>query len=72
MNRLKLAMPAVIFIGGLIAGATLTFAKPEYTKKEKKPCAYCHVTATSKELNAVGKCYKEKKSLEGCQPSKKG
>jgi hypothetical protein len=45
----------------------LATAKPEYSKKEGKPCTYCHVKAGSKGLNDAGKCYAEKKhSLEGC------
>jgi hypothetical protein len=65
------ALPAVIFIGGLVAGANLTFAKPEYTKKEKKACVFCHVTATSKELNDAGKYYEQKKTLEGYKGKEK-
>jgi hypothetical protein len=43
-------------------------AKPEYTKKEKKGCTTCHVAQGKKELNDVGKCYGEKKSLVTCEP----
>lgn len=72
MTRLKYALPLFIFVAGLISTATLSFGKAEYTKKEKKPCAFCHVTATSKELNEAGKYYHEKKTLEGYQaPQKK-
>jgi len=48
------------FAGGMMQ------AKPEYTKKEGKNCATCHTKAGSKELNKVGKCYEEKKSLKEC------
>jgi len=71
MNRLKYILPGLVVFGGLLTTTTLTFAKPEYTKKEKKGCAVCHKTATSKELNAVGDCYKEKKSLDGCKAPQK-
>jgi len=47
-------------------GVSLMQAKPEYTKKEKKSCVTCHTKTGSKELNKVGKCYEEKKSLEQC------
>ena len=47
--------------------ASFSFAKPEYTKKENKPCATCHTKAGSKELNDVGKCYSKDKSLKDCK-----
>ena len=53
-------------MAGVLFNSTASFAKPEYTKKEKKGCAVCHVTAKSKDLNDVGKCYSQKKTLEGC------
>lgn len=49
-----------------MAAVSLVHAKPEYTKKESKPCTTCHVKASSKELNDVGKCYEKKKSLKDC------
>lgn len=67
MRKLKLILPAVVLMGGLTVPSTLSFGKPEYTKKEKKACTVCHTKASSKELNKVGECYKDKKSLEGCE-----
>ncbi|MCC7156337.1 MAG: hypothetical protein IT161_17295 [Bryobacterales bacterium] len=67
----------VLFAVGAMATAFLltstgvVFGKPEYSKKEKKPCVTCHVTAKSKELNDVGKYYHEKKTLEGAPAPKK-
>jgi len=72
MRKLKFAVPLFVFAGGLVLTTTLSFGKIEYTKKEKKPCAHCHVTATSKELNDAGKFYKEKKTLDGYKKDKKG
>ncbi|MBI4908661.1 MAG: hypothetical protein HY820_33890 [Acidobacteria bacterium] len=66
MKRLPLVASVVAVVAGLILSATLSFGKPEYTKKEKKGCVSCHVTAKSKELNDVGKCYGEKKDLKAC------
>ena len=66
MKTIKLVIPAVLLTAGLLFNTSASFAKPEYTKKEKKGCAVCHVTAKSKDLNEVGKCYHEKKTLEGC------
>ncbi len=71
MSRLKLILPAVIALGGFLVCNTVTYGKQEYTKKEKKGCVFCHTKANSKELNDVGKCYGQKKSLEGCVAEKK-
>jgi hypothetical protein len=67
MSRLKIAVPAVILMGGFLVCTTASFGKPEYTKATKKPCAYCHVDAKNKpkELKAPGKYYEEHKSLDG-------
>ncbi len=43
-------------------------AKPDYAKKEKKACGYCHTTPKGPALNDAGKYYKEKKTLEGYVP----
>jgi len=67
MRLLKLMIPASVVLGGVLVCSSLSYGKPEYTKKEKKGCAVCHVTAKSKELNDAGKCYEKKKTLEGCE-----
>jgi hypothetical protein len=63
---MKFAIPALVLFLGVLACSTLTYAKPEYTKKEKKVCTFCHVSTKSKELNDAGKYYKDHDhSLEG-------
>jgi hypothetical protein len=71
MSKLKYAVPLFVFVGGLISTTVLSYGKAEYTKKEKKACVFCHVKATSKELNDAGKHYQEKKTLEGYQAKEK-
>ncbi|HML17577.1 MAG TPA: hypothetical protein VK419_11145 [Bryobacteraceae bacterium] len=63
---------ARLFVAGSLLGAGLLInlnigsAKPEYTKKEKKGCTYCHISNGSKELNDAGKYYAaHDHSLEG-------
>jgi len=66
MKFVKAACPLLILLAGVVASSTASFAKPEYTKKEKKACTYCHTTANSKALNEAGKYYAEHgHSLEG-------
>ena len=70
MKIFRLAVPAAILCSGLLITLTPSYGKPELTKKEKKPCVTCHVSAKSKDLNDVGKCYKEKATLAGCESAK--
>jgi hypothetical protein len=60
------------FLGLLltIAAVGVVSGKPEYTKKENTPCTTCHTRAGAKDLNDVGKCYAEKRSLRDCQVPK--
>lgn len=41
------------------------FSTPEYTKKENKPCKFCHPAVGKPGLNDVGKYYKKHHTLEG-------
>jgi len=43
----------------------LAVGTPEYTKKENKPCLYCHTAVGKPDLNDAGKYYKTHKTLEG-------
>ena len=72
MRTVKVVVPLMVLVVGLSISSWISYAKPEYTKKEKKACVYCHVKATSKQLNDIGRCYKDNNhSLAGCD-SKKG
>lgn len=66
MSRLKVFLPALILAGGFIVP---TFGKMEYVKPggpaAGQKCTVCHTKG--KELNDVGKCFKEKKDLKACQ-----
>ncbi len=68
MLWLRLIPGLILFAGaGFLLNSTLGYAKLDYTKTEKKPCVTCHVSIKSKELNSVGKCYKQKHTLAGCE-----
>jgi spore maturation protein CgeB len=59
------------FLSGLML--TMASAKPEYAKKEGKPCTFCHVKMGSKELNDAGKYYQaHDHSLKGYKAPAKG
>jgi hypothetical protein len=62
--------------GGMFLNLSYSFAKTEYTKKEKKPCTFCHKSksakdASSEDLNDAGKYYEKHKTLEGFEPPEK-
>jgi hypothetical protein len=40
-------------------------ATPEYTKKENKPCLFCHTAVGKPDLTDAGKYYKAHHTLEG-------
>ena len=68
MSKLKLMIPAMIVAAGFLTLTTASYGKPEYTKKEKKACSFCHIDskAKPKDLTDAGKYYKEhSNSLEG-------
>ncbi|MEZ5400986.1 MAG: hypothetical protein R2729_15050 [Bryobacteraceae bacterium] len=67
MKLFRFILPAVFLAAGLLVNLQTSFAKPEYTKKEKTGCVTCHVSAKSKDLNDVGKCYGEKKDVKACK-----
>lgn len=55
----------LLIIAGFIV-VSLGMSKAEYTKKEGKPCTFCHPAGEFKELTEAGKYYKEHNhSLEG-------
>ena len=70
MRLLKYAVPVSVLLIGMFVCSSVSFGKPEYTKKEKRGCVVCHVKAASKELNDAGKCYAKKKTLEECEVKK--
>jgi len=67
---IKFILPASALFAGMLIFSTVSSAKPEYSKKEKKKCTYCHTAMGKKDLNAAGKYYKEHNhSFEGYKPS---
>jgi hypothetical protein len=69
-RRVSMKVIRTLFVAIIVSGFFLSLAqaKPEYAKKEKKSCTFCHVKMGSKELTDAGKYYKEHDhSLEGYQ-----
>jgi hypothetical protein len=57
----------VLAITGAVALLFVPFAvgTPEFTKKENKPCVYCHTSVGKPDLNDAGKYYKMHRTLQG-------
>ncbi len=64
--KLMVAAMVAAFVG-MVLSSPPAMSKPEFAKKEGKPCTNCHVKAGKPDLNDIGKCYKEKKSLDDCK-----
>ena len=69
MRRLlHLALPLSILAAGVFLSATSSWAVPEFARKTKKECSFCH-PPDSWNLTEAGKYYREHKySLEGYKP----
>jgi hypothetical protein len=65
MSVLKLVAPAAALLAGFLVCTSATFGTPEFAKKEKKACNYCHTKVSSdkaemaKSLTTTGTCYKD-------------
>ena len=64
---IRLVLPVAALLAAFFATNGVVFATKDMAKKEKKACTTCHEKGTpSKDnLNATGKYYKEKKTLDG-------
>lgn len=57
----------VLVIVSVLVLASIGLGKAEYSKKEGKPCTYCHPAGKFKELSEAGKYYQQHRTLEGYQ-----
>jgi hypothetical protein len=78
MISLKVAIPTAVLAAGFFTCTSISLGTPEFAKKEKKSCTYCHAKMVpdkgemAKNLNDTGTCYKDNEhSLAKCSPPKK-
>ncbi len=79
MRAFKLVLPAALLAARFLVCTTASYGTPDYAKKEKKGCNFCHskVAPTDKELmkkslTDAGKYYQSHDhSLEGYAADKK-
>ncbi len=68
---LQLVLPATILTAGVFFNTAEGWSKPEYSRKTKKECSFCH-PADSWKLNDAGTYYREHHySLDGYKPPAK-
>ncbi len=68
---LQMVVPAGVVAAGLFLSSTSSWAKPEYSRKTRKECSFCH-PPDSWNLNDAGKYYREHHySLDGYKPPAK-
>ena len=56
----------VLAMGTWVMSSSTAYSTGAISKEVGKPCTECHTKAGTKDLNDKGKCYQEKKTLEGC------
>jgi len=66
MSKVFIAIVVVAAVAFSWMTASLVQANADAAKATGKTCTFCHTKAGSPDLNDKGKCYKEKKSLDGC------
>jgi len=65
--------PAVILAAGLVLTSRSSPAKPDYTKKERKQCTYCHEGSwNSTTFTKAGQYYLEHRTFRGYTPKTEG
>ena len=73
MQKFKLMIPAAILAAGFLISTSSIYGTPDYAKKEKKACTFCHMKTVTdkaemvKNLTPTGTCYKDNEhSLAKC------
>ena len=71
MRKFKLLVPAAGITAGLILTSGKSAAKPDFTKKERKSCEFCHTGSwTSGQYTDAGVYYRDHHTFKGYQPPK--
>jgi hypothetical protein len=64
----NLLAPAVVLAAGFFLRPTPTIARPDYTRRTKQECRYCHPPG-GWNLNDAGHYFEKHRSLNGYQPA---
>jgi hypothetical protein len=65
---LRWVAPLIVLAAGLLVATKSISAKPDYTRRTRMECEFCH-PPNSRDLNEAGRYYQEhKNSLAGYKP----
>ena len=71
MGNLNWLVPVAGVAVGLVLTSDRSAAKPDFTKKERKSCDFCHTGSwTSGQYTPAGVYYRDHHTLKGYQPPK--
>lgn len=59
--------PVAVLAAGFLFSPTQTAARPDYTRRTKQECSYCHLPG-GWFLNDAGKYFEKNRSLNGYKP----
>jgi hypothetical protein len=66
-TRIQYILPACVLTAGLFLSASNGLARPDYTRRTKQECSYCHPPG-GWYLNDAGKYFRDHRNLEGYKP----
>jgi hypothetical protein len=66
-NLARILAPAAVLAAGFLWSSTPSMARPDYTRRTKQECRYCHRPG-GWFLNDAGKYFEKKRSLSGYKP----
>jgi len=66
-TRIQYLLPACVLTAGFFLSASLGSARPDYTRRTKQECSYCH-PAGGWYLTDAGKYFRDHRNLEGYKP----
>jgi len=73
MQFSKYIAALLVLAAGIVLSSRISEAKPDYTKKTRKPCDYCHNGGwQTGQLTEAGAYYKDHGTFKGYQPKNGG
>ena len=68
MIRIQYLVPACVLAAGFFLSASIGLARPDYTRRTKQECSYCHPPG-GWYLTDAGKYFRDHRNLQGYKPA---
>ena len=65
--RIQYILPASLFAAVFFSSASIVSARPDYTRRTKQECSYCHPSG-GWYLTDAGKYFRDHRNLQGYKP----